>query len=107
MSTDVTLRGDRFEISVDGTRAGLAQFVDADGQRIFFHTEVGDEFEGQGLAGQLVSAALDATRASGLRVVPVCPYVKRYVERHEEYADLVDPVTREAVAAARGAEQDA
>jgi predicted GNAT family acetyltransferase len=105
MTTDVTLNGDRFEISVDGVRAGLAQFVDTDGQRIFFHTEVGDEFEGQGLAGELVSGALDATRAAGLRVVPVCPYVKRYVGRHEEYADLVDPVTHDAVAAVRAAQR--
>ncbi len=31
MTTDVTLAGDRFEITVDGTRAGLTQFVDAGG----------------------------------------------------------------------------
>jgi uncharacterized protein len=104
MTTDVTLAGDRFEIAVDGTRAGVTQFLDADGRRIFFHTEVGDAFEGQGLAGQLVARALDATRESGLRVVPVCPYVKRYVERHEEYADLVDPVTPDAIAAVRASQ---
>ncbi len=104
MTTDVTLAGDRFEITVDGVRAGLTQFVDAGGQRIFFHTEVGDEFGGQGLAGELVSRALDATREAGLRVVPVCPYVKRFVGRHEEYADLVDPVTPDAVAAVRASQ---
>ena len=86
MTTDVTLHGDRFEISVDGTRAGLTQFVDTDGQRIFFHTELGDEYAGQGLGGELVARALDATRETGLRVVPVCPYVKRFLGKHEEYA---------------------
>jgi hypothetical protein len=35
----------------------------------------------------------------------VCPYVKRYVGRHEEYADLVDPVTPDAVAAVRAAQR--
>ena len=104
MTTDVTLAGDRFEITVDGVRAGLTQVVDAGGQRIFFHTEVGDEFGGQGLAGELVARALDATREAGLRVVPVCPYVKRFVGKHEEYADLVDPVTPDAVAAVRAAQ---
>ena len=82
MTTDVTQHDDRFEISVDGTRAGLAQFVDADGRRIFFHTEVGDEYSGQGLAGTLVARALDDTREAGLRVVPVCEYVQGYVEKH-------------------------
>lgn len=105
MTTDVTLAGDRFEIAVDGTRAGLTQFVDSDGQRIFFHTEVSDEYAGQGLAVELVTQALDATRASGLRVVPVCPYVKRFVEKHQEYADLVDPVTPAALATVRATQE--
>ncbi|KRF37667.1 GNAT family N-acetyltransferase [Nocardioides sp. Soil805] len=101
MTTDVTLSGDRFEIAVDGTRAGLTQFVDSGGQRIFFHTEVGEEYAGQGLAGTLVTRALDATREAGLRVVPVCPYVKRFVGSHEEYADIVDAVTADALATVR------
>lgn len=105
MATDVTLHGDRFEISVDGTRAGITQFVQADGRRIFFHTEVDDEYEGQGLGGELVARALDATREAGLRVVPVCPYVRRFVAKHEEYADLVDPVTPAALAAVRAAQR--
>lgn len=104
MTTDVTLAGDRFEISVDGTRAGLTQFVDSGAQRIFFHTEVGDEYAGQGLAVELVTHALDATREAGLRVVPVCPYVKRFVGKHEEYADLVDPVTPAALATVQAAQ---
>lgn len=87
----------RFEVAVDDRRAGLSQYVEDDGRRIFFHTEVDDEFEGQGLAKVLVARALDDTRAAGLRVVPMCPYVKRFVDRHPEYADLVDAVTPEAI----------
>jgi uncharacterized protein len=105
MTTEVTQQGNRFEISVNGTRAGLAEFVDTDGRRIFTHTEVGDEYSGQGLAGELVTHALDATREAGLRVVPMCDYVRGYVEKHDEYADLVDPVTREDAAAVRSAQQ--
>ncbi|MYW15379.1 N-acetyltransferase, partial [Streptomyces sp. SID2955] len=26
-------------------------------------------------------------------IVPVCPYVAKFLTRHEEFADLVDPVT--------------
>ena len=94
---------DRFEIAVDGSAAGLARFVDADGQRIFFHTEVDDAYAGQGLAGALVGAALDATRAEGLRIVPVCPYVKKYVAKHTDYADIVDPVTPRSIETVEGA----
>lgn len=95
---------DRFQIAVDGDPAGLLRFVDDDaGRRIMFHTEVSDDHAGEGLGGHLVTAALDRTREEGLRVVPVCPYVKRFVERHAEYADLVDPVTPDALQRASAA----
>ena len=48
-----------------------------------------DEFEGQGLAGQLVTGALDDVRAQGKKVIATCPYVKRFIEKHAEYADLL------------------
>lgn len=84
---------DRFEISVAEGVAGFAQFVDRDGKRVFFHTEIDPQFGGRGLGDIVVGQALDATRAQGLRVVPVCPFVKKYVERHAAYDDLVDPIT--------------
>lgn len=103
MDTDTTVTResgpDRFEISADGQVAGFTQFVDAAGQRIFFHTEIGEEFGGRGLAGIVVRDALDATRADGLRIVPVCPYVKKYVGSHDDWTDIVDPVTPEALQA--------
>ncbi|MGW5867304.1 GNAT family N-acetyltransferase [Streptomyces sp. NPDC055239] len=85
----------RYEILVDGTTAGLTAYRDRDGQRVFFHTEVDDAFAGQGLASILVQQALTDVRASGLRIVPVCPYVAKFLKKHEEFADITDPVTPE------------
>ncbi len=84
-----------YEIVVDGRRAGLTAYRDRGEQRVFFHTEVGEEYGGQGLAARLVLDALTDVRASGKRIVPICPYVARYLERHDGFADLVDPVTPE------------
>ena len=53
------------------------------------HTEVPDEYQGQGLAGRLASAALDWARESGRKVIPSCPYVRSYIGKHPEYADLL------------------
>ncbi|MEV5174548.1 GNAT family N-acetyltransferase [Streptomyces flaveolus] len=83
----------RYEILVDGKRAGLTAYRDRDAQRVFYHTEIDDAFAGQGLASRLVQEALTDVRASGKRVVPVCPYVAKFLQRHDEFADLVDPVT--------------
>lgn len=66
--------------------------------RVFFHTEVDGAFDGRGLASLLVTAALEDTLASGLRIVPVCPYVTAFLRRHHEYDAHVDPVTPDHLA---------
>ncbi|MFI9599983.1 GNAT family N-acetyltransferase [Streptomyces sp. NPDC052043] len=83
----------RYEILVDGERAGLTAYRDRGEQRVFYHTEVDEAFAGQGLAARLVQEALTDVRASGKRIVPVCPYVAKFLKRHEEFADITDPVT--------------
>jgi predicted GNAT family acetyltransferase len=80
----------QYEVYVDDRRAGLAGYRDEDGQRVLTHTEVDPEFGGRGLAGRLAKRALDDAREAGLRVVPQCSYMAKYIERHAEYADLVD-----------------
>lgn len=98
----ITQSTDRFSISVDGQDAGFAQFLDRDGRRIFFHTEIGEEFGGQGLGGQLVAKALEDTIAHGLTVVPVCPFVAKHVKKHpelEEHTSRPTPEDLQAVGA--------
>ncbi|GAA4661958.1 GNAT family N-acetyltransferase [Streptomyces youssoufiensis] len=85
----------RYVILVDGKRAGLTAYRDRGEQRVFFHTEIDEAFAGQGLAARLIQEALTDVRASGKRVVPVCPYVAKYLTRHGECDDITDPVTPE------------
>ncbi|KAK1176898.1 GNAT family N-acetyltransferase [Streptomyces sp. NBS 14/10] len=95
-TTTVVERADadrRYEILVDGRRAGLTAYRDLGVQRVFFHTEVDEAFAGQGLGPHLVQQALADVRASGMRIVPVCPYVAKFLKRHDEFADITDPVT--------------
>ncbi len=79
----------RFEISVDGAPAGFTEYRPGDGVVEFPHTVIDDAFEGQGLGSALIRGALDAMRERGLRVRPTCPFVKRFIEKHSEYADLL------------------
>jgi predicted GNAT family acetyltransferase len=85
--TTVRAEADRFTIAVHGQTVGVADFDDRDGQRYFTHTEVAKDFRGRGLATILVAEALRATRAAGLRIVPVCSMVADYVDKHSEYGD--------------------
>ena len=90
MSKEVTLNAKerRYEIHVDGTLAGLIKGREDDSNVNLVHTEVFDEFEGQGLAAELVAGALDDIRARGKKVIATCPYVARFIDKHAEYADL-------------------
>lgn len=91
--SNITVRDEekvnRYVAERDGEVLGYAGYERADGVTRFTHTVVHPENEGQGVGSTLVRSALDAERAAGRSIVPVCPFVVAYVERHPEYADLV------------------
>ncbi len=82
----------QFELTVSGAPAGRAEFRDRPGGvRVFTHTEIDPAFGGRGYGTLLVREALDATRAAGMTIKAVCPFVRDFVDRHPDYADLVAP----------------
>ncbi|MFK4759609.1 GNAT family N-acetyltransferase [Microbacterium sp. ZW T5_45] len=86
MSDTAVTRNDdtsRYEITVDGTLAGFAEFELRPGAIRFTHTEVDPAFQGRGLAGILAKDALTDAAASGDAIVPLCPYIAKYLETHE------------------------
>jgi predicted GNAT family acetyltransferase len=56
---------------------------------VFVHTEVPAAFRGHGVADTLAHAGLEYARAQHLTVVPLCPFVAAYIQRHPEYQELV------------------
>jgi uncharacterized protein len=93
MATGVTVADNpesaRYEITVDGERAGFVTYRQSAGVITFLHAEVHPSRERRGLGSRLVRGALDDARARGLAVRPVCPFVQWFVETHTEYHDLV------------------
>jgi uncharacterized protein len=82
----------RFEARVDGALAGeIAYSERPDGRLVLLHTEVDEGLEGHGVGGRLVAGALEHVRRRGITIVPLCPFVRAYLARHPEYADLVAP----------------
>ncbi|MGH9407900.1 MAG: GNAT family N-acetyltransferase [Vicinamibacterales bacterium] len=85
--TDVVVRDNpsarRFEAVVDGQLAFL-QYVTGADEFILLHTEVPASLRGRGIAQHLARTGLEAARASGLRVVVRCPFVRTYLEKHPE-----------------------
>lgn len=78
----------RFEIEIDGQWA-FADYRLTPGVITFTHTEVPEALGGKGIGTALIKAGLGAARARGLKVKPVCPFFKAYIERHPEEQDLL------------------
>jgi uncharacterized protein len=78
----------RFELDVSGATA-VANYKLAGGVITFTHTEVPPQARGHGAASQLIAGALAAVRARGLKIVAQCSFVRAYLEKHPEFADLL------------------
>jgi len=86
---------ERYELSIDGQVVGFSVYVNRPGLIAFVHTEVDERFEGRGLGDRLIRFALEDARARGLEVLPFCPFVKAFIERHQEFEALVPETYRE------------
>lgn len=86
----------RFEIWVDDEIAGFTEHRGLGSVVSLVHTEIGERFGGQGLATQLIRQTLDDLRERDSQVLPICPFVKAFIEKHPDYLDLV-PAGRRAV----------
>jgi len=80
----------RYELTVDGAVVGHLLYEMRGGRLLLLHTEIDDAHEGRGLGTALIRGALDDIRTRGLKILPVCPFVERFIEKHPDYDDLVD-----------------
>jgi predicted GNAT family acetyltransferase len=80
----------RFEIR-DGEDVAVLEYrLRGANHLVLVHTGVPPRLEGKGIGALLARTALEHARQHGLRVVPLCSFVRTYLQRHPEFADLVD-----------------
>lgn len=81
----------RFVIDLgDGSEAELTYSIAGKTRWIADHTGVPDEHGGKGIAGQLVRALVAAAREADVKIIPLCPYVKSWAQKHPEEAGIFD-----------------
>ena len=78
----------RFELAI-GDLVAFVDYRQSGAALVLAHAEVPRELEGRGIGSRLVRGVLELARARGERLVPRCPFIAHYIERHPEYADLV------------------
>ena len=77
-----------FTLDIGGDTA-LAAYRREGDTLVFVHTEVPEGHEGEGAGTRLIAEALDQVRERGQRIVPLCSFVRHYVDQHPEVQDLV------------------
>jgi len=82
--TPVVTRNDeesRYEIHLGDLLAGFTEFDERrPGWFVFPHTEIDPAFGGRGLGTVLVAGAVADVAQRGETIVPVCPFVAKYLK---------------------------
>jgi len=78
----------RFVIYKDGKEV-FVEYMSKEGELNLYHTHTDPELRGQGLAAQVVRAALEYSKENNLKIIPTCSYVQSFLAKHAEYKSLV------------------
>lgn len=79
-----------FKAVSDGKEAGRMTYSWAGSDKfIIDHTEVKDEFNGQGVGKKLVLAAVEYAREHKIKIIPLCPFAKAMFEKISEIRDVI------------------
>lgn len=76
----------RYVISYPEGEAELTLSGVTETRAIADHTGVPKALEGRGIASRLVRRAVEDARTEGRTLVPLCPYVKAWAQRHPDDA---------------------
>lgn len=74
----------RFELSLDNGDKAFVEYSLREDKIAFLHTEVPEAYEGKGIAAALAKYVLEYAKSNHLRVIPICPYIKAYIQRHPD-----------------------
>lgn len=79
----------RFELHVDDIIAFVDYIINTKGAIYLTHTEVPKEAEGRGLAKELLENVFEEIEKRELELVPICPFVKVYLQRNPGWKRLL------------------
>lgn len=79
----------RFYIDL-GEEKAVINYKIKDDRIIFLHAGVPAAFEGKGIAARLSREALEYAKAHNFKVISLCSYISRFIERHHEYQYLLE-----------------
>lgn len=89
IKTEDGTKGGRYWFEKDGATAEMTFSRTSPTMIIIDHTGVPDSMRGQGAGQALALFAVEAARAGGWKIFPLCPFFKAQVRRHPDWSDIV------------------
>lgn len=78
----------RFQIELNGHLA-FTNYGEFGNQIALVHTETNPQLRGQGAASALVEKTLQYLEQNEIQLLPFCPFVFAYIQRHPEWKRIV------------------
>ena len=79
----------QFEFHIDKYTPRVEYIKTQNGEIYLTHTEVPEILDGKGIASHLIEEVLIRIESEGLRLVPMCPFVAGYIQRHPEWKRII------------------
>ncbi len=77
-----------YQLRLDGRVIGRVSYTLREPYLVLQDTEIDDEFSGRGLAGLLATEVFIDLRHRGQQAVVRCPYLRRWLRRNPDFADV-------------------
>jgi len=78
----------RYVLRSDAGEAELTYSILSPTRIIADHTGVPDSMRGTGAGRQLVERLVEDARAEGVKITPLCPFVRAQAARHPDWRDV-------------------
>jgi predicted GNAT family acetyltransferase len=79
-----------FYIDIDGKTIAKMTFVFAGNDKIIIdHTEVNEAYNGKGFGKMMVEKAVEYVREKGIKIIPLCPFAKKIIDKTPEFQDVL------------------
>lgn len=91
---DLTITHDpvaqQFTTIVEGKPSFISYEISPDKKVLdFYSTFVPPELRGRHIGDALVKHALEYAKQNQQKIIPSCPFVQRYIDRHPDYLSIV------------------
>lgn len=87
---EIKIEENRMYVEKEGRQAGEMTFYhDNDSNIVIDHTEVAEDWSGQGIGKELIANIVEKARAENKQIIPKCSFAEKQLKKHQEYHDVL------------------